>query len=78
MRALLAAVIAVGGISAPHAADAARKSMRSSKPPFDAVQRRDLRGEDAVCERRALADDPAGIYAGYPCWARSAFSRRPR
>jgi hypothetical protein len=31
--------------------------------------------EQAECERRARAEDPAGVYAGYPCWARSAFGR---
>ena len=31
--------------------------------------------EQAACEARAQAEDPAGIYAGYPCWARSAFGR---
>jgi hypothetical protein len=31
--------------------------------------------EQAECERRARADDPSGLYAGYPCWARSAFGR---
>jgi hypothetical protein len=31
--------------------------------------------EQAVCEERAQNEDPAGVYAGYPCWARSAFSR---
>lgn len=29
----------------------------------------------AVCEERAWNEDPAGVYAGYPCWARIAFSR---
>lgn len=31
--------------------------------------------EQAACEARAQAEDPAGIYAGYPCWARSTFGR---
>jgi hypothetical protein len=31
--------------------------------------------ERAVCEERAQAEDPAGVYAGYPCWAREAFGR---
>ena len=33
--------------------------------------------EQAVCEERAQAADPAGVYAGYPCWAREAFGRTP-
>jgi hypothetical protein len=28
-----------------------------------------------VCEERAQAADPTGLYAGYPCWAREAFGR---
>jgi hypothetical protein len=31
--------------------------------------------EQAACEARAEADDPTGLYRGYPCWARSAFGR---
>jgi hypothetical protein len=31
--------------------------------------------EQAECERRAEAEDPSGMYAGYPCWARAAFGR---
>ena len=31
--------------------------------------------EQAICEENAQAEDPAGVYAGYPCWARSAFGR---
>jgi hypothetical protein len=31
--------------------------------------------ERIVCEERAQAEDPTGLYAGYPCWAREAFGR---
>jgi len=31
--------------------------------------------EQQVCEERAQAADPTGLYAGYPCWAREAFGR---
>jgi hypothetical protein len=30
-----------------------------------------------ICEERAQAEDPTGLYAGYPCWAREAFGRSP-
>jgi hypothetical protein len=33
--------------------------------------------EQQVCEERAQAADPTGLYAGYPCWAREAFGRTP-
>ena len=33
--------------------------------------------EEAECER-ARQDDPTGYFAGYPCWAREALSRRAR
>lgn len=33
--------------------------------------------ERQVCEERAQAADPSGLYAGYPCWAREAFGRTP-
>jgi hypothetical protein len=35
------------------------------------------RREQSECERRAKAEDPSGLYAGYPCWARSTFGRTP-
>jgi hypothetical protein len=31
--------------------------------------------ERAACEARAQEEDPSGVYAGYPCWARMAFGR---
>ena len=34
-----------------------------------------ISSERLACEERAQADDPTGLYAGYPCWARSAFGR---
>jgi len=30
---------------------------------------------NSECERRARAEDPTGLYAGYPCWARETFGR---
>ena len=61
----------VGGIIALHAtADAARKSKRSAAPPYYYYAPQ----VDPVCER-ARAEDPTGLFAGYPCWAREAFGR---
>jgi hypothetical protein len=34
-----------------------------------------ISSERLACEERAWAEDPTGLYAGYPCWARSAFGR---
>jgi hypothetical protein len=79
MRTLLAFVIFVGGFSlwTPDAS-AARKSWRGAYyAPYVAVPPRGFRGY-SVCEQRARADDPSGVFGGYPCWARSAFSQGPR
>ena len=57
-------------------ADAVRKAKRSPKPHHDAVQPRSSQ-EEIECERARHAD-PVGQYAGYPCWAREALSRRLR
>jgi hypothetical protein len=75
MRALLGFVILAGGmltLSPPDAdADAARK--RSAKPNY-AAQSRYLSRQAIECER-AFHEDPSGVYASYPCWAREAFGR---
>jgi hypothetical protein len=61
MRTLLAIVIFAGGLSAlSPAADAGRKSIRSAKAPYSAARLRNYRRGNAVCERRARADDPNG------------------
>jgi hypothetical protein len=57
-------------------ADAARKAKRSANPHHHAAQPR-LSREELECER-AQNLDPAGRYAGYPCWAREALARRER
>jgi len=74
MRTFLAFVIFAGGmlmVNAP--ADAARKSKRSTEryhyAPSYYVPRR-----EAECAR-ARHEDPTGLYAGYPCWAREALGR---
>jgi hypothetical protein len=75
MRTVLAIALATGGFLALHgpadSADAAKK--RSAKPRTytAAVQRRTYSREEIECER-AQHEDPSGIYAGYPCWAREA------
>jgi hypothetical protein len=78
MRALLAFAIVTGGILAlkPAAADTARKYQRSGErqhysygyapSPYSRFTR-----EQVECER-ARHEDPSGVYAGYPCWAREA------
>ncbi|HEY7552040.1 MAG TPA: hypothetical protein VH913_21255 [Hyphomicrobiaceae bacterium] len=45
------------------------------QPGYGYGQRGYYSSEQAECERRARAEDPAGVYAGYPCWAREAFGR---
>jgi len=71
MRTLLAIAILIGGTFAPSAtADAARKIKRSATPPYYYNPK-----VESECERRARAEDPAGQYAAYPCWARETFGR---
>ena len=76
MRTLLAIALFTGGIVAlltpADSADAAKK--RSVKPRTQTThtaQPRTYSREEVECER-AQHEDPAGFYAGYPCWAREA------
>ena len=79
MRIFFAVVIAVGGILVSHSTADARESRRSPQPPqYNAPPSSAQQQEQAVCEERAQNADPAGIYAGYPCWAQESFSRRGR
>ena len=72
MHTLLAIVIFVGGIFALNSsADAARKYKRSANPQ----QYYYYPSTDSACEQRARAEDPTGLYAAYPCWAREALGR---
>jgi hypothetical protein len=64
MRTLLVIVIILAGMSAPEAAPYRSKAKRYYAP-----------GAESECERRARAEDPTGLYAGYPCWARETFGR---
>jgi hypothetical protein len=75
MRTLFAIVIFVGGTLALNStADAAHRYKRSAEryyyaPPYYYVPKR-----EAECAR-ARHEDPTGVYAGYPCWAREALGR---
>jgi hypothetical protein len=83
MRTALAVAILLGAVLTPASpADAARKGTRGIKPPYYAAQPRyyaPRRGyvprAQSVCEERARNEDPAGQFAGYPCWAREIFGR---
>jgi len=79
MRVLLVIVVSVGGLLSLHSSVDARESRRSAQPPYYVVppSSYNLR-EQALCEERAENSDPAGRFAGYPCWARETFSRQPR
>ena len=79
MRALLAFAIVTGGVlalSPAVGADTVRKYQRSGEreqasygyaySPYSRFTR-----EQVECER-ARHEDPSGVYAGYPCWAREA------
>jgi len=78
MRALLAIVIAVGGMLSLHPIAGAREPKHRARPPYHFVPPSSNPSEQALCEERAQNSDPAGRYAGYPCWAREVFSRQPR
>ena len=77
MRTLLAIVIVLAGMPAPEASPYRSKAKRYySAPRYYYAPRYNYapRGE-SECERRARAEDPTGLYAGYPCWARESFGR---
>jgi hypothetical protein len=60
-------------------ADAARKSKRIARAHhyyYKAHPRYSAR-ERLECER-AQQEDPTGLYAAYPCWARETFGRGSR
>jgi hypothetical protein len=79
MRTFLAILICTGGLFAVDSlalsspADARKYSARKYKAkahPRSYTYRR-----YSACEERARHEDPTGIYAGYPCWAREALGR---
>jgi hypothetical protein len=73
MRTLLSLAIVMGGVFALNsAANADRYDKRGAKAP---VYGYPYPGGNAVCEANAKHEDPSGVYAGYPCWAREAFGK---
>ena len=89
MRSLLAlTLLLTGALVLPGDADARKRGNayqpRAYQPyygqPYDYGPPRYYRAprysrERAVCEERAQNEDPTGLYAGFPCWAREAFGR---
>jgi hypothetical protein len=71
MRILLAISLVLTATLAAAPADA-RDGARSSNTAVSTPQAR-ARGSSAECDRARDAD-PAGNYAGYPCWAQWAFA----
>jgi hypothetical protein len=74
MRTLMAAALLASAVLVLHtpadSADAAKK--RTVKPRAYAAQPRVFSREDVECER-ARHEDPTGLYASLPCWARETF-----
>jgi hypothetical protein len=86
MRTLFAIALLAGGIvvllASADPADAAKKTnatasakKKSVKPRTQTTSNGQPRAayarEEVECER-ARNEDPSGLYAGYPCWAREA------
>jgi hypothetical protein len=77
MKSLMSALVGMAvlaGIAAPASA-AARNSERYANSHYAAQPSHRLT-QQQVCREEAFEDDPSGQYAGYPCWARQAFSPR--
>lgn len=70
MRTLLAIAMILVGASASEAQQRGKAKRYYYAPNYTYAPR----GE-SECERRARAEDPTGLYAGYPCWARETFGR---
>lgn len=76
MRILLAMAMLAGSVIVLNTgadADAARK--RSVKPSQDTAQQRYVYSREQVECERARHEDPAGVYAAYPCWAQEVLGR---
>ena len=75
----LSGLLALSAALSP--ADAARRDRRAPGPSYYAPPNAYYApappaiSQRQVCEERAQAADPTGLYAGYPCWAREAFGR---
>lgn len=75
MRVPLAIASFLSGVFALNAtADAAPKSKRRVQPSYYFAPPSYNSREQVECER-ARNEDPAGHFAGYPCWAREIFGR---
>jgi hypothetical protein len=78
MRILLAIALFTIGIFALHtpvdSADSVKKRGAKPRSHSATAQPRTYSREEVECER-AEHEDPTGLYAGYPCWAREAFGR---
>jgi hypothetical protein len=75
VRTLLAIAILAGAVLAPHTpADSADAKKRSVKPRDHTRSTRVYSREEVECER-ARHEDPTGLYADYPCWAREALAK---
>ena len=76
MRTLLAIAMILVGVSASEAQQRGKVKRYYYAPNYDYAPNYYYapRG-DSECERRARAEDPTGLFAGYPCWARETFGR---
>jgi hypothetical protein len=74
MRTLLATTVVIGSIFALSPTADARKAKRNVQPQYYYAPPADYRRQQVECER-ARNEDPAGHFAGYPCWAREIFGR---
>jgi hypothetical protein len=78
MRTLLALALLAGGLFALQApadsADAGKKRSVKARTTTAPAQPRSYSREEVECER-AQYQDPAGYFAGYPCWAREALGQ---
>jgi hypothetical protein len=80
MRTFLAIVVLAGGLftldsfALTSPADAARKYY-ARKYKAKAQPKSYSYRQYSVCHERARHEDPTGVYAGYPCWAREALGR---
>jgi hypothetical protein len=70
MRTLLTIAIVLVGASASEAQQRGNAKRYHYAPNYYYAPR-----VESECERRARAEDPTGLYAGYPCWARETFGR---
>ena len=82
---VLAGAVGLAGLAAPSTAEARKKRYYQPgyeqpsyyQPPGNDYRQPRYSRERQLCEERAQAADPTGLYAGYPCWAREAFGREP-